>query len=97
MNFVRGVSIPNDELAILRSRDKVTLVVGPVHGVDLGKMTFECSSWLHDDSWQWLNVVGHGAKAGICHLILLGTDLFFDTVGLATCGGDALLQVSSWY
>lgn len=96
MDLVGGVGIPDDELSILGSRDKVTLVAGPVHGVNLGEVTFERSSWLHDNSGQRFDVVGHSSKTGIRHLILLGTDLFLETVGLATSGGNALLQVGCW-
>lgn len=93
VDLVGSVGIPDDELAVLRGRDEVALVVGPVHGVNFGEMTLEGPSWLHDDSWQRLNVVGHGAQAGVCHLVLFGTDLFLEAICLATGGGNALLQV----
>ena len=96
VHLVGGVGVPDDELSVLGSRVEVTLVIGPVHGVDLGEMALERPSWLHDDSGQGLHVVGHGAQAGIRHLILLGADLFLEAICLATCGGDALLQVGSW-
>lgn len=50
MDFVSGVGIPDDELAILRGGDEMSSVLGPVHGVDFGKMTTESTARLHDDT-----------------------------------------------
>ena len=40
-------SIPDDEFAVLRRGDKVTLVRVPMHRVNLGQMTFESSTDFH--------------------------------------------------
>lgn len=50
VDFVGGVGVPDDELAVLRGRDEVPLVLGPVHRVDLGQVAFERASGLHHDS-----------------------------------------------
>jgi len=49
VHLVGGVGVPDDELAVLRGRDEVPFVLRPVHGVDLGQMTFESASCLHHD------------------------------------------------
>lgn len=36
VNFIRGVSVPDDQLAVLRRRDQMTTVVGPLQSVDFG-------------------------------------------------------------
>lgn len=51
MDLVRSVGIPNDELSILRGGDEMASVSGPVHGVDLGEVTFKRASGLHSNSW----------------------------------------------
>lgn len=48
MDLVGGVSIPDNELAILRSRDEVSPVGRPVHSVNLGQMTLERPLSLHE-------------------------------------------------
>lgn len=57
MNLVRGVGIPNDEFSILRGRNEVTTVGGPVHGVNLGQMPLERPARLHTDTRQSLGLV----------------------------------------
>lgn len=52
VDFVGGVGVPNDELPVLRGRDEVTTVGGPVHGVDLGQMALERAARLHGDARQ---------------------------------------------
>lgn len=47
MDFVCGVCIPDDELAVLRCRDEVSPVGGPVHGIDFGEMSLERAFRLH--------------------------------------------------
>lgn len=39
MDFVGGVGVPNDELAVLGGGDEVSPIGRPVHGVDLGEMS----------------------------------------------------------
>ena len=51
MDFVGGVGIPNDELAILRGRDEMTTIGRPVHGVDFGKMAFESTLGFQAQPW----------------------------------------------
>jgi len=47
VDFVGGVGVPDDELAILRRGHQMSSVGGPVHGVDLGQVAFECAFGLH--------------------------------------------------
>jgi hypothetical protein len=47
VDFVGRVGVPDDELSILRGRDKVSSVGRPMHGVDFSKMAFQVSSGLH--------------------------------------------------
>jgi hypothetical protein len=51
VDLVGGVCIPDNELAILRSRDKMSSVRRPVHSIDFGKMTLEVPSRLHAYAW----------------------------------------------
>ena len=44
MNFVGCVSIPDDEFTVLRGRDEMSAVLGPMHSVDFGQMTSESST-----------------------------------------------------
>ena len=48
MDLVCGVSVPDDEFAILRCRDKVSSVSGPMHGVNLCQMTLQRAFGLHE-------------------------------------------------
>lgn len=57
MDLVRCVSVPDNELAVLRGRDEVSAVGRPVHGVDLCKMTLERALRLHCEAWQGLDTV----------------------------------------
>ena len=41
VDLVCAVGVPDDKLTILRSRDEMPSVSRPVHGVDLGQVTFE--------------------------------------------------------
>lgn len=41
MNFVAGICIPDNQLAILRRGNEVSSVSSPVHRVDLSQMAFE--------------------------------------------------------
>ena len=52
VNFVGGVGIPNNELSVLRGRDKVAAVGRPVHGVDLGKMALQRPARFHANSGE---------------------------------------------
>ena len=56
MNLVGGVSVPDDELSILRGGDEVTAVGGPVHSIDLGQMPLERPTRLHPDTRQSLGL-----------------------------------------
>lgn len=47
VDLVCAVSVPDDKLAVLRSRDEVPSVSGPVHGVDLCEMALESALGLH--------------------------------------------------
>lgn len=57
MDLVCGVGIPDDELSILRGGNEMATVGGPVHGVNLGEVTFKRASGLHSNSWQGIGVV----------------------------------------
>ena len=47
MDFVGGKAIPNQQLSILRSTDKVYFVFGPMHCIDFRKMALKGSPRLH--------------------------------------------------
>lgn len=55
VDLVGGVCVPNDQLSILGGRDKMPSVGGPVHGVDLGQMTFEGPLRLHGHAREGLD------------------------------------------
>jgi len=59
VNFVGGVGIPDDELSVLRSADKVPLVRSPVEGVDFGQMALQCPPHLHRDPGKRLEFRGN--------------------------------------
>ena len=61
VDFVCCVGIPDDELAVLRSRDEVPTVIRPVHGVGFGQMAPECPSWAHHNPRKRVDLSGHGA------------------------------------
>lgn len=61
MHFVRRVGIPDDQFSVLTCRNEVPAVLGPVHGVDLCKVTTQGTTGLHDDTWQWVDLCGHCA------------------------------------
>ena len=52
MDFVCRISIPDNELAVLRSRHQMTAIGRPVHGIDFGQMSFEHTARLHPNPWQ---------------------------------------------
>lgn len=54
VHLVGGVGVPDDELSILRGRDEVSPVGGPVHGVDLCEMALEVLADLHIGTRQGL-------------------------------------------
>ena len=43
MHLVGCVGIPDDQLPILRGRNKMPSVSRPMHGINFGKMALECS------------------------------------------------------
>ena len=49
MDFIRSVGIPDDELAILRGRDQVSPIGGPMHRIYLGQMALKDTARLHSD------------------------------------------------
>lgn len=53
MDFIRGVGVPDDQLAVLRRRHEMSSVGGPMHGVDFRKVTFECSLGPKVETRQW--------------------------------------------
>ncbi len=57
MDFVGGVGIPDNEFSILRGRDQMPSVGGPVHSVDLREMAFEIPPWLHAYARERLGIV----------------------------------------
>lgn len=57
MNLVGGVSVPDDQLAVLRSGNEMSPVCRPVHSVDLGEMTFESALSLHCKTRQGLGTL----------------------------------------
>ena len=61
VDLVGRVGVPDDEFPVLRGGDEVSLVLRKVHGVDFSEMAFERPSRPHGDTWEWIEVVGHGA------------------------------------
>ena len=59
MNFVGSVCVPYDQFSILRSRDDMSFIGSPVQRVDLGKMTFECTSDFESKTGEGRGIVGH--------------------------------------
>ena len=59
MNLVGRVGIPDDELSILGSRNEMTLVGGPVHGVNLGEVSTEGATRAHHNTGEGGNFIGH--------------------------------------
>lgn len=47
VDLVGRVSVPDDQFAVLRGRNQMPPIGGPVHGIDLGQMSLECSLCLH--------------------------------------------------
>jgi hypothetical protein len=57
VDFVGGVGVPDDKLAILRGGHEMSPIGGPVHGVDFGEMAFEVATGLHAYSRERFGVV----------------------------------------
>jgi len=57
MDFICSVGVPDDQLAVLRCRDEVSSVGGPVHGVDFGQVTFECPLCFEVEARQWFSTL----------------------------------------
>lgn len=86
MDFVGGVGVPDDELAVLRCRDEVSSVCRPMHGVNLGQVTLERPLGLHQlvlrdwlmsllsDGAYWIDhgglVYGTRSKGGVGSLLV---------------------------
>ena len=49
VHLVGAVAVPHDQLPVLRGRDQVPAVRGPVHGVDLGQVTSQSLPRPHLD------------------------------------------------
>ncbi len=56
MNLIGGVGVPDDELTVLRSGDKVSTIGGPVHSVNLRQMALESSTGFHTNSRQRVGI-----------------------------------------
>lgn len=48
MDFVGGVCVPDDELAVLRCRNEMSAVGRPVHGINLGQVAFQGALSFHE-------------------------------------------------
>lgn len=59
MNFVGGVSIPDNELSVLGRRYKVAFVDGPMQSIYLSEMALERTTDLHSNSWHSLDILRH--------------------------------------
>lgn len=64
VDLVGRVGVPDDELAVLRGGHEVTLVLGPVHGVDFGEVTLEGSSRSHGYPREGVDFGRHGTDWG---------------------------------
>lgn len=79
VGLVGREGVPDEELAVLRGGDKVDLVRGPVHGVDLGEVALERAAR------PGLGTAGQGA-------LRLGNLLELTVVALVTVGLDLGLE-----
>lgn len=61
VDFVGGVCIPDDEFSVLRCRDKMSLVSGPMHSVYFSEMAPQGATCFHDDARQGVNLCSHGS------------------------------------
>jgi len=94
VDFVGGISVPDDKFAVLGGGHEVTAVGGPMHRVYFGEMAPERPARLHYDTRKGVDFCGHCAQAGIRRRLLLGTDLLFQTLRLPARGGDPLLNIT---
>jgi len=61
-DFVGSPGVPDDQFAVLRRADQVSLVGSPVHGVDLAQMALEGASDFEADKRQGFHVAGNVAN-----------------------------------
>lgn len=59
VHLVGRVRVPDDEFAVLRGGNEVSLVGRPVERVYFGQVPFEGSSWFHRHAREGCSVVGH--------------------------------------
>lgn len=88
MDLVGGVCVPDDELAVLRGRDEMSSVGGPVHGVDLCKMALEGALGLHgqaresldsllSDIADWIEMLAGGRHGGAADIRVVSASSSF--------------------
>ena len=86
MNFVGSDGIPNQKFAVLRRAHEVASFSGPMHSIDFGQVTAECSPGTNfvvlplGETWDLLSSF---LQCGIIELVLEGFDLLFKVVGLS--------------
>lgn len=68
VDLIGGVSVPDDELAILRSRNQMPSVGRPVHSINLGEMALERPLGLHQLVLgdRLVCLLGDGSDCGSC-------------------------------
>mmetsp|Transcript_6491 Transcript_6491/g.19683 ORF Transcript_6491/g.19683 Transcript_6491/m.19683 type:complete len:350 (-) Transcript_6491:117-1166(-) len=94
VHLVRGETVPHEQLAILRSRHQVGLVLTPVHGVDLGQMTLEGAARLHLAASDRRDVSRELLEGSVVNLVTVNTDLLLHVLRLLAGLCDAFRNVS---
>jgi len=95
MYFVCCKPIPNQELAVLRGRDKVGSVFCPVHSVNLGQVTLEGPPYSHLVILRQIRQVPCECfECSIVHGITVGSNLLLQLFGLPSCGLDPLRNLA---
>ena len=91
MDFVCGISIPDDELSVLGGRDEMSSVSRPVHGVDLGKMAFERSLRLHGEPWESFETLSRDVADCGQDVLAAAPETPLDVAALTRCVCELIL------
>lgn len=90
MDFVCGICIPDDELAVLGGRNKMSPICGPMHGVNLCEMALQCLLCLHHLTlWDGLLLLLSNCSDWIAQVLLASDALemrFGEYARILTCG-----------
>lgn len=95
VNLVRGDGIPNQELAVLGSRNEVRLVLGPVHGINLSQVTLQSSSNSHRGLWEVRKITSELLQVGVIQRLSGALDLLLEALGLLASSSKSFSNVVS--